>query len=283
MYNTDDMMADRWFRVVKQDQDPRVRLVCFPHAGGAASFFRTWATCVPDGVEVLAVCYPGREDRVLDPPAETMEELAEPIARACSGLSAAPLAFFGHSMGAMVSYEVALRLQSERRTPFVALFVSGCSGPWRSQPQNLARRDDAGLIDHVRLLGGTDAQAFEIVELRDLVLPVIRADFRLIDNYEPPGREAMIDAPVFAYYGRQDPDVDEDSVSGWSEATRSSFGIRSFGGGHFYLADHTRALVEDMLARLGTTARCPEPAQRGLAYHIPVGGAAPDPGSRPPA
>jgi pyochelin biosynthetic protein PchC len=154
-------------------------------------------------------------------------------------------------MGAMVAYEVALRLWAERGTALAALFVSGHAGPGQRRPRALAEASDLELIEEMALLGGTDTQAFEDTELRDLILPAIRADYRLIERHRPPSVDAAIDAPVVAYYGKQDAGVDERSIAAWSTVTRSTFGVRSFGGGHFYLVAHAQALVEDLSARLG--------------------------------
>lgn len=255
MRGKDDELADRWFRILKHCPNPGIRLVCFPHAGGAASFFRPWAPFVPDGVELVAVRYPGREDRLLDPPVETMEGLAEPIARACSRFTDAPLVFFGHSMGASVAAEVAQRLQPTYGTTLAALFVSGRAGPGRQKPSGLAEVSDAELVASVGLLGGTNPQAFEDPELLELILPPIRADYRLIDRYEPPVTGAGVDAPVVAYYGNQDPRVDGHAVEAWSSVTRSTFTTRAFDGGHFYLADQPGALLEDLFTRLGTPVK----------------------------
>ncbi|MFJ7247754.1 thioesterase II family protein [Kitasatospora sp. NPDC098652] len=233
-----------------------MRLICFPHAGGLASFFHPWGRLVPPGVELLAVRYPGREDRLLEPLARTMDELSVPIARECARLLDAPLAFFGHSMGASVAYEVALRLQEEHRFSLSALFVSGRSGPGRERIRPLSEATDSQLMQELTELGGTDAQAFDDAELRELVLPAIRADYRLIEAYTATSTNAVVNAPVTAYYGEQDADVDRDSAEAWAGVTRSDFRVTPFEGGHFYLLNETQALVDDLFSGLGRTARC---------------------------
>ncbi|MFB7668158.1 thioesterase II family protein [Kitasatospora sp. NPDC056138] len=255
MRSQDDMRVGRWFRKVRQCPNPQMRLICFPHAGGLASFFHPWGRLMPPGVELLAVRYPGREDRFLEPFAETMDELVEQIVRECSGLLDAPLAFFGHSMGASVAYEVSLRLQKECGFSLSALFVSGRSGPGREQIRPLSEAGEAQLIDELRELGGTNAQAFDDAELRELVLPAIRADYRLIEAYTATRAGAVVNAPVTAYYGKQDADVDRDSAKAWAEVTHSDFRVLPFEGGHFYLLDETQALVGDLLSSLGRTTR----------------------------
>ncbi|MFF7638508.1 thioesterase II family protein [Kitasatospora sp. NPDC008050] len=251
MRGTENRSADRWFRRVKRCPNPRVRIICFPHAGGAASFFRSWAEFVPDDVELIAVRYPGREDRLLDPLAETMEELADPIADGCSQFLDAPLALFGHSMGASVAYEVAVRLQAEHGADLAGLFVSGRSGPGREKRRSFAGATDDELIEDVGLQGGTDAQAFANPELRGLILPVIRADYRLVDGYQAPTSRAPLDTPVVAYYGNEEAELDRDSVAAWSSVTGSTFTLRAFDGGHFYLVGHRQELLAHLLASLG--------------------------------
>ncbi len=245
--------TNRWLREMRGVPRPDLRLVCLPHAGGAASFFHPWAQSVPEGVELLAVRYPGREDRFLDPPARTMAELAEPIARECARLadSGVPLALFGHSMGASVAHEVALRLRSDHGVALAGLFLSGRRGPGHEQPTGLADADDEELISAVGRLGGTDPRIFADPGLRALVLPLIRADYRLLESHRTPTGGPPLDVPVVAYYGTRDERVDPESVAAWSSATRSSFRARPFEGGHFYLVDRLRPLLADLFATLG--------------------------------
>ncbi len=150
-------------------------------------------------------------------------------------------------MGASVAYETAARLAAQDRPPAL-LCVSARQGPGRSQPtRSLAHLDDDRLIAEVRALGGTHAQAFDHPELRPLVLPAIRSDYRLLSTYEP--RVMTLPCPVAAYCGTTDAAVPEESVRAWQAVTRSGFTLRVFPGGHFYLADRVQDLVADVLAR----------------------------------
>ncbi|MFJ4845811.1 thioesterase II family protein [Streptomyces sp. NPDC088733] len=244
-----------WFRQLRNCPAPRLRLLCFPHAGGAANFFRPWSGLVPDDVELLAVRYPGREDRFAEPPARSMEELAEPIAQACAGLADRPLVFFGHSMGASVAFEVAARLAAGPLAPgLAALCVSGRPGPGKTRSRGLADATDEELVADLVSMSGTNAEALASPELRELFLPMIRADYRLLDRYGDHLAPGRLDVPVVAYYGDQDEHVDEDAVNAWSAVTRSGFAARSFPGGHFYLEQHAAPLLADLFARLDTSA-----------------------------
>lgn len=252
MHANAEKIIRQWFRVIKRQANPEIRLICFPHAGGSASFFHGWADLLPRDVELLAVRYPGREDRILDPLADTMADLAIPLAQACTALDDAPLAFFGHSMGAAVAHEVARRVEPLIAIRLAGLFVSGHAGPGydkgRRDPSNLS---DGDLIEDMKVLGGTDPEMLVDAELRQLYLPTLRADYRLIARHRISSAD-IIDAPVVAYYGDQDEDLDEESVSAWSTVTKSTFMAHRFSGGHFYLLDHSKDVVADICTRLRT-------------------------------
>lgn len=246
------MLPTNWFRFIPAREQARLRLVCFPHAGGSASFFRSWGLYLPDSVELAAVCYPGREDRICDPLPERMEDLAVPLAAACACLPDLPTVFFGHSMGASVAYETALRLERGYGTGLAALCVSGRSAPGGERHRESLPEDDSELGRELIRIGGTEVAALVNSELRELVLPVIRADFRLIGRYDARASASAqpVSAPIVAHYGIADEDLDERSVGAWAALTRASFTLRAMPGGHFYLSDDTAGLVHDLMAQL---------------------------------
>ncbi|TQF02543.1 thioesterase [Kitasatospora acidiphila] len=243
-------MAEQWFRcLTPPTATPRLRLLLFPHAGGAAGYFRAWGQAVPAGVEVLAVRYPGREDRFREPLIGSVAGLADPIAEACASLTDAPLAFFGHSMGAMVAYETARRLAGH--STLRAVFLSSRPAPGHETKRGLANATDAELVADLTELGGTDAEFLKYPELLELILPVLRNDYSVVDGYRPEPGAAPLELPVTGYLGDSERYVDEAGVAAWAERTNGPFALRSFTGGHFYLADHTQELLGDMLGRLG--------------------------------
>jgi pyochelin biosynthetic protein PchC len=209
---------------------------------------------LPDSVELAAVCYPGREDRICDPLPERMEDLAGPLAAACSYLTELPTVFFGHSMGASVAYETALRLERGYGTGLAALCVSGRSAPGGEHRREPLPEDDNELGRELIRMGGTEVAALLNSELRELVLPVIRADFRLIGRYDAQASAQPVSAPLVAYYGVADEDLDERSVAAWAALTDASFTLRAMPGGHFYLNDDTAGLVHDLMAQVGPAA-----------------------------
>ncbi|KPI15375.1 Oleoyl-(acyl-carrier-protein) hydrolase [Actinobacteria bacterium OK074] len=240
---------DRWFRVHRAGARPTRRLVCFPHAGGTAQLFHGWPAHLPHDVELLAVRYPGRQDRLAEPCVEDMTELADAVTDALAGHLDLPLALFGHSMGSAVAYEVARRLEARGAGPR-RLLVSGRAAPHRAVPAGVPADDDTALIATVRGLGDFQSEVYDIPELRELLLPALRGDYRLIESYRP-DRPVPLRAPITAYTGRDDTTCPEDGVRAWAELTApGGFDLRSFPGDHFYLVPHEAPLVADLADRL---------------------------------
>ena len=145
---------DRWVRRFHRCPAGAPRLFCFPHAGGSAAYYFPFSRELAPGVDVLAVQYPGRQDRRHEPLIDSIPELADRVAEILAGLAASPFAFFGHSMGAIVAFEVALRLRDYSGVSPTRLFVSGRRAPSTKRPRSAY--DDASLIAEMRRLGGTD-------------------------------------------------------------------------------------------------------------------------------
>ncbi|KAA2254460.1 thioesterase [Solihabitans fulvus] len=228
---------------------PRIRLVCLPHAGGAATAYRQWPRSLPGDVEMLAVQYPGRQDLVNERCIDDMTELADVVTDSLLPYTDVPLALFGHSMGALVAYEVAWRLEHRHGVVPRALFVSAQKPPHLQDRGDLHLRGDQALIAEVNRLGDVDPIIFTDPDLRDLVLPAIRGDFHLLGTYDPePGR--TISAPLVAHLGDRDPDVDLASVLGWSKTTTGPADHRVWEGDHFYLVQQEAALLGDLAERL---------------------------------
>jgi pyochelin biosynthetic protein PchC len=242
--------ADQWFRrFTPPTEAPRLRLLCFPHAGGTANYFRPWAAALPAaGVELLAVRYPGREDRFQEPLVSSAAELADSIAEAASSLIDAPLVFFGHSMGGTVAFETARRLTGHPELQ--ALFLSSRPAPGHEVMRGLATASEADLIANLTELGGTNQEFIQHPDLLELVLPVLRNDYALVDAYRLEPGHPKLELPVTAYLGDSEKHVDEIGMRAWAEHTNGRFAVRSFPGGHFYLADYTQELLNDMLSRL---------------------------------
>ncbi|MFG1954561.1 thioesterase II family protein [Micromonospora sp. NPDC048830] len=229
--NRDD---SRWLRSYCPAPHLASQLVCFPHAGGSASFFLPMSRALSDDVQVLAVQYPGRGDRRSEPCVHTIEALADAVADELARRLDRPIALFGHSMGGLVAFEVARRLEVRGRTP-LALFVSGCRAPSRRRGQVVRLRDGEDVRAELERLGGTDPRLLDNRQALRAALPAMRNDYEAIDAYRLSSYAAPLSIPIHAYIGDSDPEVLPDEAVAWRRHTTGSFDLRTYPGGHFYL------------------------------------------------
>ncbi|MCX4911506.1 thioesterase II family protein [Streptomyces sp. NBC_00878] len=238
-----------WIRRYRPRPDAGARLVCLPHAGGSASFYFPVATAMPEAVDVLALQYPGRQDRRAEPCVSNIPDLADLVTAALLPWTDRPLLFFGHSMGATLGFEVARRLERDHGVVLLGLFASARRAPSRKRAEAVYREDDEGIIREVRRLSGTDSAILDDVELIRMALPAIRADYRAAETYEyEPGPK--LNCPLVSLVGDDDPKVDLDEARAWSEHTENTFEFRVFKGGHFYLTSHQPEIVRLLSSRV---------------------------------
>ncbi|MEU9375637.1 alpha/beta fold hydrolase [Streptomyces sp. NPDC048255] len=247
-----DSAGARWFRRAARPTAPRLRLVCLPHAGGAASFFHSWADAFGSDVEVLSARYPGRQDRIAEPCLESMADLADAAVEALRPFLDRPLALFGHSMGASLAYEVALRLEDRYGVRPQGLYVSSRAAPHRVTPSDVHLRGDEAIIEEVRGLGGSDAAVLDDPDLRELVMPAIRSDFRIVGTYRA-SSPIPVQCPIFAYVGDRDPNVGAADMESWSEVASGGFALRVLPGDHFYLVPQQGELLRDLESRMASS------------------------------
>jgi medium-chain acyl-[acyl-carrier-protein] hydrolase len=249
------LATSNWVSVPKQNQQPGHRLFCFPYAGGAASIYRGWANKLPPGIEVYPVQLTGRGNRLGEPPYKRIETLVADAADALLPYLDGPFAFFGHSMGAMISFELARLLRREHKPTPAHLFLSGRSAPHKlkneSSTYNLPEPE---FIEELRRLKGTPQEVLDHPELMDMLSPILRADFELCETYryvpEPP-----LECPITAFAGLRDQDVTREQIEGWREYTSSSFTLRMFPGDHFFLHESASMMLQVIAHRLRDTAR----------------------------
>ncbi|GJF28381.1 thioesterase [Kitasatospora sp. NE20-6] len=249
-----------WLRTFVPRPAAAVRLVCFPHAGGAASSFRELAARLPDGIELTAVQYPGRQDRYLAPFVTDMAALAAEIHQEVAPRIDRPTAFFGHSMGATVAYETARLLRPRFPSPLLALFASARRAPDACRPTGLDfAGDDEAVRTFIQELGGAGADRLGEEELWQLTLPMLRNDFLLADAYRyAPG--PPLGCPVIAVGGDRDTRFTPDDARRWSGHTVGAFEQHVLPGGHFYTEEcpeRLAALLTDALARHGAPIAAP--------------------------
>ncbi|MEO6525875.1 MAG: alpha/beta fold hydrolase [Gemmatimonadaceae bacterium] len=238
-----------WVTRVDKNADARLRLVCFPYAGSGAWAFRRWGELSPV-VEVCAIELPGRGTRMAEPPVRSAAALVPLIARGLEAHLDLPFAFFGHSMGAMLAFEVARHLRRESRVAPLHLFVSGREAPQLADdgPRYHGLPDDE-LTAVLRELNGTPAEVLDNADLMRLMLPVVRADLEVSETYRY-AIDAPLDCPITAFGGRRDASVRSTHLDAWREQTTAVFALRLFEGDHFFLhqaaAPLLRALAHDL-------------------------------------
>ncbi|SEC92127.1 Surfactin synthase thioesterase subunit [Streptomyces sp. 3213] len=241
---------EKWVSVTHPAPQSPVRLACLPYAGGSASFFYPVSRALHPSVEVLAVQYPGRQTRLHEPMIDNIPEFADEIFAALRQLDDKPLALFGHSMGAVLAYEVALRMQDAGLPTPVRLFASGRRAPSRYRDERVHAASDADVVAEIRALSGTDETLLGDPEVLAMILPAIRSDYTAIERYRhEPGRR--LDCPVTVLTGDSDPRVSLDEAEDWARHTTGPSEVKVFRGGHFFLADRASEVIDLVAARLG--------------------------------
>ncbi|MCY0941375.1 thioesterase II family protein [Streptomyces antarcticus] len=247
-------MYDEWFRTFGEPVRGTLRLICFPHAGGAASAFLPMSRALAPDIEVLAVQYPGRQDRFHETPVEDIGLLADHIARALRPRLDRPYALFGHSMGAIVAYETARRLEQRSPAGPRRLFLSGHGTPSAEPCAHGSLDRDEDVIAEMRGLGGTVGTVLRDPDLMALVLPSVRADYKALGKYSwTPG--PRLACPITALLGDSDPVVTPEAAAAWSGYSAATTDVHVFPGGHFYLEEHTPQIAALIAATLGAASR----------------------------
>jgi len=241
---------DSWIACRKPNPQARLRLFCFPYAGTGASIFRTWPDGLPADVEVCPVQFPGRGTRLLETPYTQLSPAVEAVAQALAPLLDKPFAFFGHSLGALVGFELARQLRRQSGVQPVRLFVSADRAPQiphRGRP--IHALPEGEFLDELRRLNGIPQKVLEDVELMQIMLPVLRADFAVYETYaystEPP-----LNCPISTFGGLQDDRVSRSDLEAWRDQTSFSFSLRMFPGDHFFLHAAQQLLLQALSQEL---------------------------------
>ncbi|MEI7033280.1 thioesterase II family protein [Streptomyces pratensis] len=223
-------------------------LVCLPFAGAGPSFFAPWQELAPEGLRVLPVSLPGREKRFPEPAYTSAGPAVEDAyAQVATALGEGPgggrLVLFGHSMGAVLAYELAHRIErSAARSRPAALVVSGAPGPWTQRTDRAAGLPDEEFAARVRAFAGYGHPALEDPQMRELLLPVLRADVLLHETYVP-STDRRLAMPVLSVRGRDDTLVGAAQAAEWERATTGGLSVAELAGGHMYLTERPGALL----------------------------------------
>jgi len=219
------------------DSQSTFRLFCFPYAGGGTSIFRTWQDMLPPDVTVCPVKLPGRENRLAEPPFTRISLLVRGMAHALRPFLNCPFAFFGHSMGALISFELARQLRRQKAPEPIYLFVSAQQAPQIPDlTPPLHPLPEADFIEQMRRLNGTPEAILQNTELMRIMLPMLRADFAMCETYMYQEEEPL-SCPISVFGGQQDGEVSYNSLAAWRNQTSSTFTLRLLPGTHFFIKD----------------------------------------------
>lgn len=234
-------------------QVPQLNLFCFPYAGGGASIFRTWQDSLPASIKVYPAHLPGRESRLRDQPITRLPVIVEELSKAILPHLDRPFAFFGHSMGALISFELARYLRRNYEIEPHHLFVSGHRAPQLgSVLEKTSHLPEPEFIEVLRGLNGTLPEVLEHPELLALMIPLLRADFSVCETYAY-SDDAPLSCPLTVFGGLQDTEITREHLAAWSEHTTGSFSLKMFPGDHFFLRTTQQLLLHTLYRDLQRT------------------------------
>ncbi len=223
-----------WLFCPRPNPQAALRLFCFPYAGGGASVYRRWPAGLPASVEVCGLRLPGHEGRFREPAFTRLTPLVDALAEALLPALDRPFAFFGHSMGALIAFELARRLHRDGRPTPRHLFLSARAAPQLHRPDPCHNLPEPLFREHLRRLGGTPPEVLEHPELMKLLLPMLRADFAVCETYVHQPDEPL-GCPITAFGGLDDPLPRREQLEGWRAHTRAGFRLHMLPGNHFFL------------------------------------------------
>lgn len=245
-----------WIVPAAPRAEPRLRVFCLPHAGGAASAYLSWGRALGPAIQLWGVQLPGRETRISEAPIPNAGAVIQGIATAMTPLLDLPFVLFGHSMGGILSFELARELRRRALPAPRRMFLSNSRCPVRPQRTPMLHRlSDADLLAEISgRYGGIPQAILEMPELLELLLPALRADITLLERYQYTA-EPPLDVPFTVFHGTEDDSLLPEEIQAWREVTTGACEFRGFPGGHFYFHDQGREFLQELAARLDPLAR----------------------------
>jgi len=236
--------ANLWVGRVPLNPQARLRLFCFPYAGAGASIFRAWSDDLPPEIEICPIQLPGREDRLGESPLTRLSPLIQTLAPLLRPYLDIPFALFGHSLGALISFELARELRRRNWPCPVHLFVSASRAPQIPDLDlPLHRLPEPQFTESLRRLNGTPKEVLQNPELMQLFLPALRSDLAILETYFY-ATEERLECPISAFGGMEDSKVSHEQLDAWRDQTHGDFTLRMFPGDHFFWHSNRKPLLQ---------------------------------------
>jgi medium-chain acyl-[acyl-carrier-protein] hydrolase len=243
--------SSHWFVCPRPNPEAESRLILFPYAGGGPTAFNQWTSGFPDSVEIHLAHYPGRGSRHEEPPIKQIITLAERFTQAISPFLDKPLAFFGHSLGGLVAFELARRLRQQDLPQPQILFISACGAPHLPDPNPpIHGYSDSEFMKSLNGLHGIPSELLDQPEAMQYILPILRSDFEAIESYQYQPGVSPLQIPILALAGLGDPCVTREHVEGWTLHTDAGFKSQYFPGDHFFINTCREAVISAVASEL---------------------------------
>jgi medium-chain acyl-[acyl-carrier-protein] hydrolase len=237
-----------WFLKFVHPVAPDLRLFCLPFAGGGASNFRDWATRLDYGIDLRAIQLPGRENRVLEEPCRSMNEIVEPLLEQMEPLLDKPYVVFGHSMGAKIGYELIHGIVQRGWTPPLRFCASGAPAPHLpSRRPPISQLPLSEFLQELREYAGTPTQVLDNAELQELFLPMLRADFKIVEQYQSAADRLPLTVATSLFGARDDTYVELEDLLAWQDII-NVVNTSLFSGGHFFIREQFQAVLDEVVA-----------------------------------
>jgi medium-chain acyl-[acyl-carrier-protein] hydrolase len=228
--------SNSWFICYKPNPMARLRLFCFPYAGGGASTFYPWVNELPSDVEIIGIQMPGQESRFKERPMDSVRLVVETLAYAIYSKLNKPFAFFGHSLGAFISFDLTRQLSKQFGLKPVHFFVSGIRAPQIPNSKSSIHHLPQGIFlkELNRRYGGITEEIFEDPDLVQELLPGLRASFKMYESYKYVNGDPL-DCPITAFGGVQDDTASQEDIEAWRQQTKCAFTLHMIPGNHFFI------------------------------------------------
>jgi medium-chain acyl-[acyl-carrier-protein] hydrolase len=251
-----DRQPNLWFVRPLPKPGADLRLFLFPYAGAGPAVFGKWIMELPEHIEGIIAHFPGRGSRHKEPPINDIFRLAERLSQSIQSLLDKPFALFGHSFGAFVAFELARQMHRQQLREPEILFVSGCGAPQMPDPHPpTSMLSDDQFLETLAGMGGIDSELLRQPEMLQLLMPMIRADFKALESYHYDPNVPPVRCPIMAFGGLADGRVSPEQLEGWAVQTRSYFKSQYFPEDHFFIKPYRRAIIESIATEIGALAR----------------------------